>query len=431
MKYFFIGTITLVLFLCPAAYGEVSEIEINWIIEGQHDNLPTMTEKNDVKEIIEFDDETEIFSEFITNNQYMVGDTKIDIHSVEGQLLNKLLLEQKKISKENFLHMIHYLDRYSDGYIELAEALLDPVNQQRYQVNGRVYDKDINSNLEYFLFERGYDTNNLESIPNQVFSPTKYDDARALMSKEIDSGNGERDLRKYIPNYVDVNDPEIINEKMTANLFDQISNTRESMFSSENKGVFSKSGVSENFFGESFENMLIPSTSFENTEHAVVKLGQTFETPSNTFDPLEIIPVLILSSAVLISALFGYTLLRKTRAPKHEPKILVETNSVSISIEQKAKEMLDSSTDLFENNFHKEAFEKLGQTIRFYYCNKLDLSVQMTSFEIIPELKKSKIDDFESITKWLLLCGSVEFTKHQSHKTEFDNIVSSFSKHIS
>jgi hypothetical protein len=431
LKYFFIGTITLVLFLCPAAYGEVSEIEINWIIEGQHDNLPTMTEKNDVKEIIEFDDETEIFSEFITNNQYMVGDTKIDIHSVEGQLLNKLLLEQKKISKENFLHMIHYLDRYSDGYIELAEALLDPVNQQRYQVNGRVYDKDINSNLEYFLFERGYDTNNLESIPNQVFSPTKYDDARALMSKEIDSGNGERDLRKYIPNYVDVNDPEIINEKMTANLFDQISNTRESMFSSENKGVFSKSGVSENFFGESFENMLIPSTSFENTEHAVVKLGQTFETPSNTFDPLEIIPVLILSSAVLISALFGYTLLRKTRAPKHEPKILVETNSVSISIEQKAKEMLDSSTDLFENNFHKEAFEKLGQTIRFYYCNKLNLSVQMTSFEIIPELRKSRIDDFESITKWLLLCGSVEFTKHQSHKTEFDNIVSSFSKHIS
>jgi len=431
LKYFFIGTITLVLFLCPAAYGEVSEIEINWIIEGQHDNLPTMTEKNDVKEIIEFDDETEIFSEFITNNQYMVGDTKIDIHSVEGQLLNKLLLEQKKISKENFLHMIHYLDRYSDGYIELAEALLDPVNQQRYQVNGRVYDKDINSNLEYFLFERGYDTNNLESIPNQVFSPTKYDDARALMSKEIDSGNGERDLRKYIPNYVDVNDPEIINEKMTSNLFDQISNTRESMFSSENKGVFSKSGVSENFFGESFENMLIPSTSFENTEHAVVKLGQTFETPSNTFDPLEIIPVLILSSAVLISALFGYTLLRKTRAPKHEPKILVETNSVSISIEQKAKEMLDSSTDLFENNFHKEAFEKLGQTIRFYYCNKLNLSVQMTSFEIIPELRKSRIDDFESITKWLLLCGSVEFTKHQSHKTEFDNIVSSFSKHIS
>jgi len=431
LKYFFIGIITLFLFLCPAAYGEISEIEIDWIIEGQHDNLSTMTEKIDMKKIIEFDDETEIYSEFITNNQYMVGDKKIDIHSVEGQLLNKLLLEQKKISKENFLHMIHYLDRYSDGYIELAEALLDPVNHQKYQINGHVYDNNFNSNLEYFLFERGYDTNNLGSIPNQIFSPIKYDDARALMSKEMDSGNGERDLRKYIPNYVDTNDPEIINKKMTANLFDQISDTRESMFSSENKGVFSKNGVSENFFGESFENMLIPSTSFENTEHVVVKFGQTFETPSNTFDPLEIIPVLILSSAVLISALFGYTLLRKTRTPKHEPKILVETNSVSISIEQKAKEMLDYSTDLFENNFHKEAFEKLGQTIRFYYCNKLDLSVQMTSFEIIPELKKSKINDFESITKWLLLCGSVEFTKHQSHKTEFNNIVSSFSKYIS
>ena len=431
MKYFFIGIITLFLFLCPAAYGEISEIEIDWIIEGQDDNTSSTTEKNDVKKIIEFDDENKIFSEFVTNNHYWAGDKKIDIHSAEGQLLNKLLLEQKEISKENFLHMIHYLDRYSDGYIELAEALLDPVNQQKYLVNGRTYDSDINSNLEYFLFERGYSTDNLESIPNQIFSPIKYDDARALMSKELDSGNGERDLRKYIPHYVDVNDPEIINEKMTANLFNQISDTRESMFDSENKGLFSKSGVSENFFGESFENMLIPSTSFENTEHAVVKLGQTFETPSNTFDPLKIILVLILSSAALISALFGYRLLQKTRAPKPEPKLLVETNSCSISIDQKAIEMLDSSTDLFENNFHKEAFEKLGQTIRFYYCNKLDLSVEMTSFEIIPELRKSKIDDFESITKWLLLCGSVEFTKHQSHKNEFDNIVSSFSKYIS
>jgi hypothetical protein len=55
----------------------------------------------------------------------------------------------------------------------------------------------------------------------------------------------------------------------------------------------------------------------------------------------------------------------------------------------------------------------------------------MTSFEIISELKQSKINDFENIIKWLLLCGSVEFTKHQSHKTEFDNIVSSFLKQIS
>ena len=429
MKYFFIITITFFLFLCPAAYGEISEIEINWIIEGQQNNLPTMTEKKDVKKIIEFDDKNKIYSEFITNNQYTIGDKKIDIHSKEGQLLNKLLLEQKKISKENFMHMIHYLDRYSDGYIELAEALLDPVNQQRYQANGRVYDKDINSNLEYFLFERGYDTNNLESIPNQIFSPTKYDDARALMSKESSSGNDEYDLRKYIPDYVNVNDPEIINEKMTVNLFDQISNTRESMFNSDNKDVFSKSAVSENFFGESFDNTLIPSTNFESTKHVIGDLNQTFEISSNNDNYLEVIPIIILLSAVLGSALLGHTLLQKTKVPK--PKLLADSNLFSVSIEQKTKEMLESSQDLFENNFHKDAFEKLGQTIRFYYCNKLNLSVEMTSFEIIPELKKSKIHNFEDIIKWLLLCGSVEFTKHQSHKKEFDNIVFSFLKQIS
>jgi len=413
------------------AYGEISEIEIDWIIDGQYDNALITTEENDAKEIIGFNHENKIFSEFVTNNQYTVGDKKIDIHSKEGQLLNKLLLEQKEISKENFLHMIHYLDRYSDGYIELAEALLDPVNQQKYQINGRIYDKDINSNLEYFLFERGYDTDNFESIPNSIFSPIKYNDARTLMSKETGSENDEYDLRKYIPNYVNVNDPETINVKMTANLFDQILDTQESIFNSENKDMFSKSAVSENFFGESFENMLIPGTNFENTKHAIVKLDQTFETPSNSYDPLEIILVLILSSVILGSVLFGYILLQKTKTPKPKPKLLVKSNVSSVSIEQKTKEMLDSSINLFENDFHKDAFEKLGQTIRFYYCNKLDLSVQMTSFEIIPELKKSKIHNFEDITKWLLLCGSVEFTKHQSYKTEFDNIVSSFLKQIS
>ena len=38
------------------------------------------------------------------------------------------------------------------------------------------YDHYVDSNLENFLVERGYDLNDLESIPNNAFSPTKYDD---------------------------------------------------------------------------------------------------------------------------------------------------------------------------------------------------------------------------------------------------------------
>ena len=276
---------------------------------------------------------------------------------------------------------------------------------------------------------RGYAADNFESIPNSIFSPIKYDDARAQMSKELSSGNGDHDLRNYIPQYVDTSDPKIINQKMTLDLFDQISSTHDSIFNPEINNIFSKSSVSENLFDKSFENTLIPGTTFENTQHVIDDVDSSSEFSLNNSDPLTIILVLILLSTISGLILLGYVLLQKTKISK--PQLLVESNLPSVSIEQKTKDMLNLSINLFKNNSHKDAFEKLGQTIRFYYCNKLDLNVEMTSFEIIPELKKSKIDNFENIIKWLSLCGSVEFTKHQSHKTEFNNIVFSFLKQIS
>ena len=59
----------------------------------------------------------------------MLGNQEITIDSKEGQFLNKILIEQRELNKDNFLHMIKYLDRYSDGYVEIAEALIDPVKQ--------------------------------------------------------------------------------------------------------------------------------------------------------------------------------------------------------------------------------------------------------------------------------------------------------------
>ena len=109
----------------------------------------------------------------------MIAGRVISIDSKEGKLINKILIEQREINEENFFHMIKYLDRYSDGYVELAEALIDPVRQQKYLQDGSTRDYNINSNLEYFLVERGYDLTDLESIPNNAFSPTKYDAVRA------------------------------------------------------------------------------------------------------------------------------------------------------------------------------------------------------------------------------------------------------------
>jgi len=151
-------------------FGEPADIEIDWVIEGQP-SKSQMTSKTpmDNSSILEeqinnfLSSENKIFpdvaEDYITGSQYMLGDHEITIDSKDGQLLNQLLIKQKQVDKDNFYHMIKYLDRYSDGYVELAEALIDPVRQQNYQQNGLAQDFNLNSNLEYFLFERGYDLN--------------------------------------------------------------------------------------------------------------------------------------------------------------------------------------------------------------------------------------------------------------------------------
>ena len=119
--------------------------------------------------------------------------------------------------------MIKYLDRYSDGYVELAEALLDPVKKQKYLSSGISYVIPyVDSNLENFLVERGYDLNDLESIPNNAFSPTKYDDIRLKASQMANDGEENIDLRELLPNYV-APDSQAMKEDMVRQLTEETS----------------------------------------------------------------------------------------------------------------------------------------------------------------------------------------------------------------
>jgi len=180
-------------------FAEPVDVEIDWTIEGQpkiivnpsteksiEDNLGidvnTINEKIQEKSL-DTSTETKEFEDLITGSGFTVGTRLITIDSEEGQILNQMLNEQRQINKDNFFHMIKYLDRYSDGYVELAEALLDPVKKQKYLSSGISRDYYVDSNLENFLVERGYDLNDLESIPNDAFSPTKYDDVRLKASQ--------------------------------------------------------------------------------------------------------------------------------------------------------------------------------------------------------------------------------------------------------
>ena len=171
MTPYWIFILILLSFSLPISiFAEPVDVEIDWIIEGQvpiAKSVPSSEFDVENNSIIEkqinrsFTSQNKISNDvaddFITGSGYMLGSNEITIDSEEGQKLNQLLIEQRQINEDNFFHMIKYLDRYSDGYVELAEALIDPVRQQNYQQEGLGRDFNVNSNLEYFLIERGYD----------------------------------------------------------------------------------------------------------------------------------------------------------------------------------------------------------------------------------------------------------------------------------
>ena len=418
-------------------FGEPADIEIDWVIEGQP-SKSQMTSKTpmDNPSILEeqinnfLSSENKIFpdvaEDYITGSQYMLGDHEITIDSKDGQLLNQLLIKQKQVDKDNFYHMIKYLDRYSDGYIELAEALIDPVRQQNYQQNGIARDFNLNSNLEYFLFERGYDLNDLESIPNNAFSPTKYDAVRTAAAKAANSGATSTDLRELLPHYVKPNS-KVANDEMIRKLTEQTTNVYDSILSNEISVIQSPdltNSITDNLFADfKFDN-----SKFENTRHVI----DTLDKPQNLFEiyPVNYPVALILISitAVLILITFGYLSYRKSLV---RDTFELVTLPPSINYADYTHNMIKSCRQLFDDDSPKYAFEKFSQAIRYYYSNKLKINLDLTNTEMIIELKKSNVDNFKDIQKWLLLCSQVEFIKHKSTKREFLDALDSFSKFVS
>ena len=439
----------LTLGLTNSVYAEPKDVEIDWIIEGQilpensssNESNSESSDENDsvIKEQIENFLSTEnelvetIEEDFITGSGYTIGNRIITIDSEEGQALNKLLIEQKKLNRDNFFHMIKYLDRYSDGYVELAEALLDPVRIQNYQQKGMNTNYNVNSNLEHFLFERGYDLDDLESIPNNAFSPTKYDAVRAAAAAAANSGEGSTDLRELLPNYV-APDSKAMNDEMIRKLTEQTTNVYDSITSSELEISIVQSPdltntITDNLFDDfQFVNTKFDNSKFENTQHVI----DTLEKPQNILNisPTSEYPIFILIAVFLVLGLiiFSYLLYRKSQIKIVLPPVTV---SATIDYVKNTNDMIESSRKLFENNSSKYAFEKFSQAIRYYYSHKLKINLDLTTSETMFELEKSNIDNFEDVKTWLLLCGQVEFVKHKSTQNEFIKALDSFSKSLS
>ena len=423
-------------------FAEPVDVEIDWTIEGQpkiivnpsteksiEDNLGidvnTINEKIQEKSL-EASTETKEFEDLITGSGFTVGTRLITIDSEEGQILNQMLNEQRQINKDNFFHMIKYLDRYSDGYVELAEALLDPVKKQKYLSSGISRDYYVDSNLENFLVERGYDLNDLDSIPNNAFSPTKYDDVRLKAAQMANEGKESIDLRELLPNYV-APDSQAMKEDMIRKLTKETSNVYESISSrqldiSVNQSPDLKNPISSNLF----DDFQFVNTKFENTQHVIdsIEKPQTsFELPKNyDYNLMILIPI------ILGLIIFGYLSYRKSITKR---QLSIATVTPSVNYVENTLEMIQSSKNLFDDSMPKYAFEKFSQAIRYYYSNKLGINLDLTQSEMMYNLRKSDVSNYPQIQKWLQLCGQVEFVKHSSTQKEFIDSLETFRKLIS
>ena len=430
------------IFFISPAFAEPVDVEIDWTIEGQpktilnssteeyiEDNydidVNTINEKIQ-KKSLEASLETKEFEDLITGSGFTIGTRLITIDSEEGQILNQMLNEQRQINKDNFFHMIKYLDRYSDGYVELAEALLDPVKKQKYLSSGISHDYYVDSNLENFLVERGYSLDDLESIPNTAFSPTKYDDVRLKASQLANDGQENVDLRELLPNYVAPNS-QAMKEDMIRQLNEETLKVYESISSrqldiSVNQSPNLINPISSNLF----DDFQFVNTKFENTQHVI----DTIEKPQTSFELPENYDynLMILIPIILGLVIFGYLLYRKSITAR---QLSIVTVTPSVNYVENTLEMIQSSKNLFDDSMPKYAFEKFSQAIRYYYSNKLGINLDLTQSEMIHNLKKSDVPNYSQIQKWLQLCGQVEFVKHRSTQKEFIDSLETFRKLVS
>ena len=431
MTFILVLLFLLSIFFVTPVFAEPVEVEIDWIIEGQPKITQSDPISNDITDdtvdVLTSNDQnsTPVVDDFITGSGYMINDQEIKINSKEGQILNQILIEQKEINRNNFFHMIKYLDRYSDGYIELAEALLDPVKQQKYQSHGISRDVYIDSNLEHFLAERGYSLDDVESIPNSAFSPTKYDQVRSTAAKIQNEGGGSVDLRELLPNYIKP-DSKAMNDEMIRKLSEQTTNVYDSISSSRLEiSVKQSPDLTNTVTNNLFNDFQFVNTKFENTQHVIDSLDK----PQNLFQISKNTDysILILVPIVLGFIIFGYFMYRKSIV---KPALELVTVSPSINYVENTVAMIEFSRNLFDDS-PKYAYEKFSQAIRYYYSHKLQINLDLTSTEIMPILKKYNIKNIDNIDKWLQLCSKVEFVRHTSTQKEFIKALNSFSKSIS
>ena len=116
---------------------------------------------------------------------------------------------------------------------------------------------------------------------------------------------------------------------------------------------------------------------------------------------------------------------------KSKQLVLAPTISTSsFNYVHETEKLIENANSLYKSKQIKNAYEQFSHAIRFYYSYHYDMKREVTTFELLKEIKINQKSDYKIIYDCLVLCGIIEFAKHDERKNDFKNCISAFSKVI-
>ena len=142
-------------------------------------------------------------------------------------------------------------------------------------------------------------------------------------------------------------------------------------------------------------------------------------------------PLFEILTSVLLSTMFVSTLyLVKWYYRKPAKQVPFVKKNSKYDYLSDVELLLHEADSLYKNFQIKNAYEKLSQSIRVFYSNKLKLEKELVTSDLIPLMKNFKESEKSLIENSLRLSDMVEFAKHSDNNTEFQQIIKQFSSII-
>jgi len=464
IKLFLIPLVVILLIgLLPDSFSETELKTVTIFVEPPHGLITTEDTPSDENTPIPQNSPnspTEMPTAFVTGNEYAINSNAIYINTQEGISLNNLLIEQIDTERKNAEHTDDFWSRTDQmimGNFGVINALQNPFTENNYHFEGQKHTENTNSNLEYFVQERGYDLNSLENIPNHMVTPKKYDLSRAV-SKEVTnplSTNLDvqhvRDLRDISPNAFDFTpqqEMQMFRESVKNTSFDVVGALMptlmvdESWFEPESNtqtnsktGNDEKQNISQNIDESQKQEerkQIEDENIFQETSHikdliTTSDYAPNYDIQQNPSFPLfEFITSLTMFTSSLIACNLIIRYYQKSIKTTLSTTTIESKNDYLIEVES----LLNRATHLYQQNNVKDAYEKLSQSIRLFYSNKLELEKEIITSDLLPLMKHFDRHEKSLVEESLHLSDMIEFAKHTEKDNRFEQIMTEFSKII-